>query len=361
LAELYGRTYSEADLSQAVGDMSQLGGVRLSRLTGGTAEGVLAADFRTGSGLNFTVLPDRALDICQAEFNGQPLCWRSSTGDVAPPYYEPEGSGWLRGFYGGLLVTCGLRNVGGARTIDGESAGLHGRISYIPARDVCADAAWEDDQYLMWIRGKVQQTAVFGENLLLTRKISARLGEPRLWVEDTVKNLGYRRSVHRILYHCNLGFPVLGEGAELICNALRTDQVQGDPEEAGKGGPFRFEGPTAGYTQRVYMHDLEADEAGYAQAALVNRFFRGKQGIGVYLRYLKHELPHFVEWKMMGQGLYVVGMEPANCRADNRDEEFGTLVYLQPGEQRQYHLEIGVLPSAESIAEYEGKMELRAT
>ena len=356
MVELYGKTYTETELLQAVGDMSQLGGVRLSRLSGGMEDGVLAADFRTGSGFNFTVLPDRALDIAYAEFNGQPLCWRSSTGDVAPAYYEPEGAGWLRGFYGGLMVTCGLRNVGGPRAINGQPVGVHGRVSYIPARHVWADAAWKDDEYVMWVQGKVQQTAVFGENLLLMRKISARLGEPRLWVEDVVENRGYTRSVHMFLYHCNIGFPVLDEGAELICAPTKTEQVQGEPEEIDKGGPFRFEKPTAGYAQRVYMHDLSADEDGFVRAALVNRSFRDGQGIGVYLRYPKDELPIFNEWKMMGQGLYVVGMEPANCRVDNRDEELDTLVYLEPGEQRRYHLEVGVLPSAEAVAEFERQL-----
>ena len=356
MIKLYGKTYGRAELLPAVGDISQLGGVRLSRLSGGLQDGVFAADFRTGSGFNFTVLPDRALDIAYAEFNGQPLCWRSSTGDVAPSYYEPEGAGWLRGFCGGLMVTCGLRNVGGPRTIDGQPVGVHGRLSYLPARNVWADAAWEGDQYIMWVQGKVQETAVFGENLLLTRKITTRLGEPRLWVEDLVENRGHTRSVHMFLYHCNIGFPVLDEGTELICASTKTERVKGEPEVPDKGGHFRFEKPTAGYAERVYMHDLSVDDDGLVQVALVNRSFRDGQGIGVYLRYQKEELPIFNQWKMMGQGLYVVGMEPANCRVDNRDEELGTLVYLEPGEQRRYHLEIGVLPSTEAIAEFEKRI-----
>jgi hypothetical protein len=318
---------------------------------------VLAADFRTGSGLNFTVLPDRGLDIAYAEFNGQPLCWRSCTGDVSPSYYEPEGMGWLRGFYGGLLVTCGLRNVGGPRTIDGQAAGLHGRISYIPARNVWADAAWEGDEYVMWVQGKVQQTSVFGENLQLTRRITARLGEPRVWIDDVVENLGHRSSVHRILYHCNIGFPIVDEGAELVGAWSKSERVQGEPEEAYAGGAFRFEKPTREYEQRVYVHDLSVGEDGFVHVALVNRGFRGGQGIGVYLRYRKDELPIFNEWKMMGHGDYVVGMEPANCRSDGRDEELGSLVYLEPGEHRPYGLEIGVLTSAEAIAEFEERLQ----
>lgn len=56
---------------------------------------------------------------------------------------------------------------------------------------------------------------------------------------------------------------------------------------------------------------------------------------------------------MTCRGLYVVRMEPASCRVDNRDEELGTLVYPEPGEQRRYHLEMRALPCTEAIAEFE--------
>lgn len=44
----------------------------------------------------------------------------------------------------------------------------------------------------------------------------------------------------------------------------------------------------------------------------------------------------------MGEGLYVVGLEPANCHVEGRcaEREMGTLQILQPGEVRLYHLEI---------------------
>jgi hypothetical protein len=49
-----------------------------------------------------------------------------------------------------------------------------------------------------------------------------------------------------------------------------------------------------------------------------------------------------VEWKMMGEGAYVVGLEPANCHVEGRcvERERGTLQILEPGESRRYRLEI---------------------
>ena len=50
---------------------------------------------------------------------------------------------------------------------------------------------------------------LFGENLLLTRTISTRLGANQFTLKDVVRNEGYRSTPHIMLYHCNFGFPVV--------------------------------------------------------------------------------------------------------------------------------------------------------
>lgn len=99
MATLFGRQWTRQELLTYVGDISQLGGIRLSTLADGPERGVRAADVRTGGGLNFTVLLDRGMDIGQAEYRGVPLAWVSATGPVAPAFYEPHGTGWLRTFH----------------------------------------------------------------------------------------------------------------------------------------------------------------------------------------------------------------------------------------------------------------------
>jgi hypothetical protein len=61
------------------------------------------------------------------------------------------------------------------------------------------------------------------------------------------------------------------------------------------------------------------------------------------------------QWKQMGQGTYVMGMEPSNCKGDGRANvrERGELIYLEPGQRQEYHLEIGVLHTAEQIGALE--------
>src|SRR5688572_32739857 len=48
-------------------------------LADGKERGVRAAEFRTGTGLAFTVLLDRGLDISHAEWCGKAMNWRSMT------------------------------------------------------------------------------------------------------------------------------------------------------------------------------------------------------------------------------------------------------------------------------------------
>ncbi len=60
------------------------------------------------SGLTFTILPDRGMDIWTAHYNGVPLTWISQ----GSPHPADFGQSWLRQFNGGLLTTCGLTHVG---------------------------------------------------------------------------------------------------------------------------------------------------------------------------------------------------------------------------------------------------------
>ncbi len=101
------------------------------------------------------------------------------------------------------------------------------------------------------------------------------------------------------------------------------------------------------------------DSNGDVWIAIVNRAFSDGRGIGVYVKYRKSELPRYIEWKQMGEGTYAVGVEPANCLVEGRakERERGTLQFIQPGEKKEFHLEIGVLDGAKDIEEFERKLK----
>ena len=85
---------------------------------------------------------------------------------------------------------------------------------------------------------------------------------------------------------------------------------------------------------------MTPDKNGMVNLALVNETNK----IGVYMKYPKKEFPYFIQWKMMGQGEYVVGIEPGNItgnRAAMRAD--GTLEFIKPGAERTFSIELGVL------------------
>ena len=100
--QLYGKKYSVSALRRRVGNMDQVAGIQQVTLDDGNERPVRAAIIRTGGGLEVTVLPDRGMDIASAYHNGRALGWRSTTGSVAPQYYEAEGFRWL------LVILAGL-------------------------------------------------------------------------------------------------------------------------------------------------------------------------------------------------------------------------------------------------------------
>jgi hypothetical protein len=310
----------------------------------GPARGVRALRVRTGSGLSFVVLSDRGMDLGAVEYRGTPLAWLSPTGVTAPQYREIDGEGWLRSFGGGLLVTCGLQNVGPPSRRDGEKLGLHGRISNIPASNVSHEVRCEAESYVLEARGEVRESRVFGSNLLLKRKVSAHAGESQIRIEDTIHNEGFSPQPLMLLYHLNLGWPLVDETARLAGPGKPGEPpVPRDVDaEGGLETWDSFDAPTPGFRERVYYHRPVAGPDGRAVARLHNPALDG--GLALSVRFRPEELPEFVQWTMTGEGTYVVGLEPATCRVGGyeAEEAAGRVIYLQPGESRRSRLEIGI-------------------
>lgn len=334
--------------------MSQIAGLKRYSFTEGKAKGIEAIDVKTGSGLSFTVLPGRGMDIAWADFKGLPFSYISKTGIVSPAYYDSNNAEWVRSFFAGLLTTCGLSNVGGACEEDHpvlgkRHFGLHGRISNMAAEQVCVSENWKSDEFIMTVSGVMRESVLHGENLVLRRTIKSALGANSILIHDVIENEGLEDQPLMILYHINIGYPLLDEKSLFICN----------PKEvipAGKRSIERISSygemqpPAKGEPEHLFFHDLKTDENGKTGCALINPTLN----TGIYLRYSKAQLPKFSQWKMMAESEYVLGMEPGNCHPINRTEarKNGTLEYLKAGEKKEISLEIGVLRSAPEIKKF---------
>lgn len=116
----------------------------------------------------------------------------------------------------GCSSPAAFRIVGPPDEREEERLGLHGRISHTPASNVSREERWDEEGCVLLARGEVRESRVFGPNLMLRRTVSARLGEPNLRVEDEVENEGFRPEPLMLLYHVNLGWPLLDKTARLL-------------------------------------------------------------------------------------------------------------------------------------------------
>lgn len=338
--------FDKRQMLKYVGDFSQLFGIKEYTLSGGKSKGVKAFDIRNGSGMEFTVLADRCLDIAGLSFNGTNCSYISKTGIVAPEYYDENGTGFLRSFHAGFLTTCGLRNVGTPCEENGEVFSMHGRISNTPAEEISATTEWINDIPVLTINGKMREARLFGENLALVRKIICKYGENKITIQNTVENLGFRKEALMLLFHFNMGYPLLDDDSILVTStAILTPR----DKEATKGEALynQCQQPTPDYSEQVFYHNLKSDAQGDTSVALINK----KLELGVAIQFNKNQLFNFTQWKQMGEGEYVMGMEPCNCyvggRVDPRNS--GILEYLEPGEIRNFDLTIELVNGMKKI------------
>src|SRR5579872_478538 len=215
MPEIFGKRCDRRALETRVGDLGQLGGITPIVYDAGRARGTRGFLLRTGGGLEVEIVADRALDVLSAAYRGIPLTWRGPGGLAHPAYSEPGIEAFERDFFGGLVTTCGLQAFGPpGHDVDG-SWQQHGYINHAPAQFVCAGTHWEDEHCTFEITGTIREARMFGPSLRLERTWRATLGENTLRLHDRVTNEGGKRTPHMLLYHCNLGFPLLDDETEL--------------------------------------------------------------------------------------------------------------------------------------------------
>ena len=327
----------KSELLKYIGNLSQIGGCRHYTLSEGWGRGMRAADINTGSGLQYTVLPDRGMDISLASYKGINLVYLTCNGETHPSYYEPEGIGWLRTFAGGLLTTCGLTHLGPPCIDDGEQLGLHGRYSTIPVNQFSDLSDWIGNEYHYKVKGIVEEGFLFGKKLRMEREISSVRGQNVIRITDKITNFGSTVSPYTILYHMNFGYPLLSEDAEMVIDPSVTNPR--DANAVPGINEFRkFIRPQPTYNEQVFFHTMKGDQNGETTVTLKN----GKIGIAVSIKFNIKQLPYITQWKMMGNGEYVLGNEPCNvlCKSRKTLREENALPILQPGESITNILEI---------------------
>ena len=137
----------------------------------------------------------------------------------------------------------------------------------------------------------------------------------------------------------NFGYPFLSEETQLIIDPLNT--VPRDSDALEGMSEFRsFIKPEQDFREQVFFHTMKGNLNGDTNLTMKNK----KVGIAVNISTNINQLPYIAEWKMMGWGEYVLGIEPSNVLVHSRKtlRENNTLPFLQPGESKTNILKIVV-------------------
>jgi hypothetical protein len=368
MVELYGKAWSRRDVAAHAGSTSQFAGVRLMTLGDGIERGIRMLEFRSGTGLRFTVLVDRAFDITDCDYRGMAIGWHSPAGFRHPGLHDYEGEGglgWLRSF-SGLMVTCGLDHILFMNDVPTDSYvygprksarhSLHGRIGTLPGRLAGYGERWQGDDLVLWCEGSVIQGTVFGEHLELIRRIEITAGTNDIRISDRVVNRGFYRTPHMYCYHINVGHPVLAEGARYlapIADVVWAAHAGDDYRRQGVG--YRsLPAPRTNFHEQVWQHELVADPAGAMPVAVVN----DSLGLGFEVVTRKDQFPCMFEWQNLQAGQYAVGIEPSthHVLGNLAARERGEMIWLEHAEERRYDTVFRILGDHAAIAAAERRI-----
>lgn len=335
----------DKNLMKYCGSLQQMVYARPITYREGRAENMVAIEAKCGD-IFFHSAADKALDITDFSYKGMNMTFLAKPGLEGRNHFDTNGEEALRSIMGGLFFTCGLENICAPCTIDGKDYPMHGRIRTTPAEHVCTDVVSTEDSVKLVISGEMREAELFGENMVLRRKIESVLGENSITVTDEVENQAFRPEPLMLLYHCNIGYPFLNENCQLY---VPSTTVKGrEPFSQDHIDRWdKMETPIDNECEYVFIHDIQSDDNLDTMVLVANH----ELNIGITIEFNKKNLPYFMEWKSMASGDYVLGLEPSNSSVYGKKYhvENDNVHYLQPFEKETNVLRFTVIEGKEKI------------
>src|SRR5688572_11467816 len=286
--------------------------VHLRSGSSGRSQGVHIVELHNGH-MTIDVLPTRGMGIWRVRRGEKVLGWKSPVrGPVHPsfvPLFDPSGLGWLEGF-DELMCRCGLES-NGAPDFDANTGKLlyplHGRIANLPAHRVELDV--DEAVGRISLRGIVDETRFHFHALRLTSTLTTAIGSNEFSWTDEVQNIGGRDAAIQMLYHFNVGQPLLQPGARVIAPVATVAPWTQVAANAGTERWNIMPPPQPGSVEQGYLVDLLADRDGQTRVLLSDL----TDGEAISLRFNKNSLPRFTLWRNTAADFdgYVMGLEPA--------------------------------------------------
>ena len=328
-------------LLKHLGNIDQVAGIRESQLLRGRGEGIQLAEFYNAAGLRFTVVPDRCMDIYDFSYKGVNISFQSKNGLTSPQAFSPTNGEFAEQWPGGMLVTCGLDNVGGHAT-NGGVFPTHGRTSHVPAKNFGTESFWDGERYVLRATGEVHQTKMYSRHLSIRRTIETGLDEKVVKIHDIITNFEPVDEPYMMLYHFNFGYPLLQ--ADSCVRASKADLAASNPISTDS---VHMMDPVDGRGEEMYYRTNMGDRA-------CGVLYNEKLELGAYVAFDTKNLPNMLQWKNMRSHDYVLALEPCNTWGMNRDKatQEGRIAVLPAYSSVENHLELGVLDGLTEIRQF---------
>lgn len=327
----------------------QLAGIETATLNEGRSRNTRVAHLHTGSGLHYQVVIDRGMDISWAFYRGHSLCWLSHAGVMPPEPSSIQNTEWLTNFGGGLLTTCGLDHTGPPENTPDGPKGLHGPYSNLPATLTRVNQPDPLDSSFS-IEGEVLQTRVFGPTLKMTRRISGNAGQNTITIQDSIVNLGNESAPHMILYHINLGWPLVDEGSQVFwkgeIHAAKGSDAAPKPTKNGFICPPPVD-VHSGASEKVQFIRPYPANGSLSECGVYNP----ELNMMLLINYDPDQLPWLTSWQHFGRKEYVTALEPCSSPpwGTSQAREQDTMVYLEPGQEIHYDTSIRIVDEPKQI------------
>lgn len=266
--------------------------------------------------LSFTLLESMALDIFDLSYAGNNMSFISKNGLVSKNLANTNAYDFSKYFGGGFLYTCGLDNIGKPD----EEKLLHGSLSSIPALITKEKTFIENGKIILEVEGEICDTALFSKDIKVVRNY--KIHNNKIILTDEVVNLDFNDQEIIMLYHFNLGYPMLDTctkfNANISSTVCRTENCVLEKYNI-------MNEPIDHCFEEVFVHSIDEDTA---IIEIENTKLKQKIKFSYETKFLKY----LMEWKSMQSRDYVLGIEPATSHLD--DKRFITLKNSQSIENK---------------------------
>lgn len=278
-------------MNKQISNIQEVCYIREYSFTSGKEKGVEVIELYNGL-LRVLLNKSKALDVLQLFYKGKNMSLITKNG------ISNSNGAFSKRFEGGLLYTVGLDSAGVREGYEIHGS-FHNLLPNVIRKEILEDK--------IVVEAIIEDKELFGKNLLLKRKYTLGLNESTLVLEDTLINSGTKEEDYCLLYHNNLGYPLLDEDDKIIIenNGIipRTDfakkmidswDVMGNAEDD--------------IEETCYFIKVKNGKA------ILNN---NKANLQFVLDYSSNTLPEFVLWKQTKSQDFAMGFEPSTTVLDD--------------------------------------------